>query len=92
MPKMILKSYVHAIFVICSPKSDMLLYPKKFYLKREGYGIIRINMELLSHAHSIFVPWLVVIVVIQIVYVAFTSFSQCNLKRRIAYSLVSQKN
>jgi NAD(P)H-quinone oxidoreductase subunit 4 len=54
-----------------------------------GYGIIRINMELLPHAHSIFAPWLVVIGAIQIVYVAFTSFSQRNLKRKIAYSSVS---
>jgi NAD(P)H-quinone oxidoreductase subunit 4 len=54
-----------------------------------GYGIIQINMELLPHVHSIFAPWLVVIRVIQIVYAAFTSFSQCNLKRRIANSLVS---
>jgi NAD(P)H-quinone oxidoreductase subunit 4 len=30
-------------------------------LKMEGYGIIQINMELLSHAHSICPPWLVVI-------------------------------
>jgi NAD(P)H-quinone oxidoreductase subunit 4 len=58
-------------------------------LKMGGYGIIRINMELLPHAHSIFAPWLVVIGAIQIVYAAFTSFSQRNLKRRIAYSSVS---
>jgi NAD(P)H-quinone oxidoreductase subunit 4 len=37
----------------------------------------------------IFAPWLVVIGAIQIVYAAFTSFSQRNLKRRIAYSSVS---
>jgi NAD(P)H-quinone oxidoreductase subunit 4 len=46
-------------------------------------------MELLPHAHSIFAPWLVVIGAIQIVYAAFTSFSQCNLKRKFVYSLVS---
>nr|YP_009732825.1 NADH-plastoquinone oxidoreductase subunit 4 [Buxbaumia aphylla]QHU77167.1 NADH-plastoquinone oxidoreductase subunit 4 [Buxbaumia aphylla] len=58
-------------------------------LKMGGYGIIRINMELLPHAHSIFAPWIVGIGVIQIVYAALTSFSQRNLKRRIAYSSVS---
>nr|YP_009041062.1 NdhD [Tetraphis pellucida]AIB08499.1 NdhD [Tetraphis pellucida] len=58
-------------------------------LKMGGYGIIRINMELLPHAHYIFAPWLVVIGAIQIVYAALTSFSQRNLKRRIAYSSVS---
>ncbi|CAK9210535.1 unnamed protein product [Sphagnum troendelagicum] len=57
-------------------------------LKMGGYGIIQMNMELLPHVHSIFAPWLVVIGAIQIVYAAF-SFSQRNLKRRIAYSSVS---
>nr|YP_010189048.1 NdhD [Ulota hutchinsiae]QZJ48000.1 NdhD [Ulota hutchinsiae] len=58
-------------------------------LKMGGYGIIRINMELLPHAHSIFAPWIVIIGSIQIVYAALTSFSQRNLKRRIAYSSIS---
>jgi NAD(P)H-quinone oxidoreductase subunit 4 len=58
-------------------------------LKMGGYGIIRINMELLPHAHSIFAPWLIIIGAIQIIYAALTSFSQRNLKRRIAYSSVS---
>jgi len=61
----------------------------KILLKMGGYGIIRINMELLSHTHSIFAPWLLVIGAIQIVYATFTSFSQCNLKRKIVYSLIS---
>src|SRR5450759_4718647 len=54
-----------------------------------GYGIIRINMELLPHAHSIFAPWMVIIGAIQIVYAALTSFAQRNLKRKIAYSSIS---
>jgi NAD(P)H-quinone oxidoreductase subunit 4 len=58
-------------------------------LKMGGYGIIRINMELLPHAHSIFAPWIIIIGAIQIVYAALTSFSQRNLKRRIAYSSIS---
>nr|YP_009863015.1 NADH dehydrogenase ND4 subunit [Anthoceros punctatus]YP_009863105.1 NADH dehydrogenase ND4 subunit [Anthoceros agrestis]QKD76470.1 NADH dehydrogenase ND4 subunit [Anthoceros punctatus]QKD76560.1 NADH dehydrogenase ND4 subunit [Anthoceros agrestis] len=58
-------------------------------LKMGGYGSIRINMELLSHAYSIFVLWLVIIGAIQIVYSASTFLSQLNLKRRIAYLLVS---
>ncbi|KAG6540011.1 hypothetical protein Mapa_018593 [Marchantia paleacea] len=53
------------------------------------YGLIRINMELLPHAHSFFAPWLVILGAIQIVYAALTSLSQRNLKRRIAYSSVS---
>nr|YP_009433857.1 NADH dehydrogenase ND4 subunit [Hypolytrum nemorum]ANP26071.1 NADH dehydrogenase ND4 subunit [Hypolytrum nemorum]QIB72620.1 NADH dehydrogenase ND4 subunit [Cyperus glomeratus]QIB72713.1 NADH dehydrogenase ND4 subunit [Cyperus difformis]QIT06804.1 NADH dehydrogenase ND4 subunit [Cyperus fuscus] len=58
-------------------------------LKMGAYGLIRINMELLPHAHSIFSPWLVIIGTIQIIYGASTSLGQRNLKKRIAYSSVS---
>jgi NAD(P)H-quinone oxidoreductase subunit 4 len=58
-------------------------------LKMGAYGLIRINMGLLPHAHSLFAPWLVSVGAIQIVYGAITSLSQRNLKRRIAYSSVS---
>nr|YP_010410837.1 NADH-plastoquinone oxidoreductase subunit 4 [Cycas edentata]URF35152.1 NADH-plastoquinone oxidoreductase subunit 4 [Cycas edentata] len=58
-------------------------------LKMGGYGLIRINMELLPHAHSLFSPWLVIVGAVQIIYAALTSLSQRNLKRRIAYSSVS---
>lgn len=58
-------------------------------LKMGGYGFIRINMELLPHAHVLFAPWLVVLGAVQIVYAAFSAFGQRNLKRRIAYSSVS---
>nr|YP_009667944.1 NADH-plastoquinone oxidoreductase subunit 4 [Radula japonica]QCW58719.1 NADH-plastoquinone oxidoreductase subunit 4 [Radula japonica] len=58
-------------------------------LKMGGYGLVRINMELLPHAHSLFSPWLVSIGAIQIIYAALVSLSQRNLKRRIAYSSIS---
>nr|YP_010354694.1 NADH-plastoquinone oxidoreductase subunit 4 [Eleutherococcus eleutheristylus]UOG86473.1 NADH-plastoquinone oxidoreductase subunit 4 [Eleutherococcus eleutheristylus] len=58
-------------------------------LKMGAYGLIRINMELLPHAHSIFSPWLVIVGTIQIIYAASTSPGQRNLKKRIAYSSVS---
>jgi NAD(P)H-quinone oxidoreductase subunit 4 len=58
-------------------------------LKMGGYGFIRINMELLPHAHMLFAPWLICLGAIQIVYAALVSFGQKNLKRRIAYSSVS---
>ena len=58
-------------------------------LKMGGYGLVRINMELLPHAHFLFAPWLVSAGAIQIVYGALISLSQRNLKRRIAYSSVS---
>nr|YP_010428524.1 NADH-plastoquinone oxidoreductase subunit 4 [Tetracera sarmentosa]USO20367.1 NADH-plastoquinone oxidoreductase subunit 4 [Tetracera sarmentosa] len=58
-------------------------------LKMGAYGLVRINMELLSHAHYIFSPWLVILGAIQIIYAASTSPGQRNLKKRIAYSSVS---
>nr|YP_010268420.1 NADH-plastoquinone oxidoreductase subunit 4 [Myricaria squamosa]UIG86627.1 NADH-plastoquinone oxidoreductase subunit 4 [Myricaria squamosa] len=58
-------------------------------LKMGAYGLVRINMELLPHAHSIFSPWLLIVGTIQIIYAALTSLGQRNLKKRIAYSSVS---
>ncbi|XLS44883.1 hypothetical protein HN51_001748 [Arachis hypogaea] len=58
-------------------------------LKMGAYGLVRINMELLPHAHSIFSPWLMLLGSIQIIYAASTSLGQRNLKKRIAYSSVS---
>nr|YP_010419844.1 NADH-plastoquinone oxidoreductase subunit 4 [Leucosyke puya]USG53545.1 NADH-plastoquinone oxidoreductase subunit 4 [Leucosyke puya] len=58
-------------------------------LKMGAYGLVRINMELLPRAHSIFSPWLMMVGTIQIIYAALTSLGQRNLKKRIAYSSVS---
>nr|YP_010995263.1 NADH-plastoquinone oxidoreductase subunit 4 [Trollius buddae]WOZ18636.1 NADH-plastoquinone oxidoreductase subunit 4 [Trollius buddae] len=58
-------------------------------LKMGAYGLVRINMELLPHAHSIFSPWLMIVGAIQIIYAASTSSGQRNFKKRIAYSSVS---
>nr|YP_010545505.1 NADH-plastoquinone oxidoreductase subunit 4 [Eremophila spongiocarpa]UYG23847.1 NADH-plastoquinone oxidoreductase subunit 4 [Eremophila spongiocarpa] len=58
-------------------------------LKMGAYGLVRINMELFPHAHSIFSPWLMIVGAIQIIYAALTSLGQRNLKKRIAYSSVS---
>nr|YP_010193845.1 NADH-plastoquinone oxidoreductase subunit 4 [Mimusops coriacea]YP_010310593.1 NADH-plastoquinone oxidoreductase subunit 4 [Mimusops elengi]QZQ53407.1 NADH-plastoquinone oxidoreductase subunit 4 [Mimusops coriacea]UMY76127.1 NADH-plastoquinone oxidoreductase subunit 4 [Mimusops elengi] len=58
-------------------------------LKMGAYGLVRINMELLPHAHSIFSPWLMIVGTMQIIYAALTSSAQRNLKKRIAYSSVS---
>ncbi|KAL5643141.1 hypothetical protein ACJX0J_000341 [Zea mays] len=54
-----------------------------------AYGLIRVNMELLPHAHYLFSPWLVIIGAVQIIYAASTSLGQRNFKKRIAYSSVS---
>jgi len=58
-------------------------------LKMGAYGLIRINMELFPHVHSLFSPYLVIVGTIQMIYAALTSLGQRNLKRRIAYSSVS---
>lgn len=58
-------------------------------LKMGGYGLIRLNMELLPHAHVYFAPVLVILGVVNIIYGGFASFGQTNMKRRLAYSSVS---
>lgn len=58
-------------------------------LKMGGYGLIRLNLELLPHAHIYFAPILAVLGVVNIVYGALNSFAQTNMKRRLAYSSVS---
>nr|YP_011004450.1 NADH-plastoquinone oxidoreductase subunit 4 [Asplenium antiquum]WPT27105.1 NADH-plastoquinone oxidoreductase subunit 4 [Asplenium antiquum] len=57
--------------------------------KMGGYGLIRINLELLVHAHFLLGSWLILVGAIQIVYASPASISQRNLKRRIAYSSIS---
>jgi NAD(P)H-quinone oxidoreductase subunit 4 len=58
-------------------------------LKMGGYGLIRLNLELLPHAHIYFAPVLAILGVINIVYGALNSFAQTNMKRRLAYSSIS---
>ena len=58
-------------------------------LKMGGYGLIRLNLELLPDAHVYFAPILVTLGIINIIYGAFSSFGQYNMKRRLAYSSVS---
>nr|YP_009547694.1 NADH-plastoquinone oxidoreductase subunit 4 [Antrophyum semicostatum]AYW16297.1 NADH-plastoquinone oxidoreductase subunit 4 [Antrophyum semicostatum] len=58
-------------------------------LKMGGYGLIRINLELLNNAHSLLGSWLMLFGAMQIVYASLISMSQRNLKRRIAYSSIS---
>ncbi|HEY9725596.1 MAG TPA: NAD(P)H-quinone oxidoreductase subunit 4 [Chroococcales cyanobacterium] len=58
-------------------------------LKMGGYGLIRMNLEMLPNAHIHFAPVLVILGAVNIVYGAFTAFAQENLKRRLAYSSIS---
>lgn len=58
-------------------------------LKMGGYALIRMNMEMLPHAHVYFAPVLAILGIVNIIYGAFASFAQRNLKRRMAYSSIS---
>lgn len=58
-------------------------------LKMGGYGLIRLNIELLPAAHLKFAPLLVILGVVNIVYGALAAFGQTNLKRRLAASSIS---
>jgi NAD(P)H-quinone oxidoreductase subunit 4 len=58
-------------------------------LKMGGYGLIRLNLELLPNAHVYFAPILAILGVINIIYGALNSFGESNMKRRLAYSSVS---
>jgi NAD(P)H-quinone oxidoreductase subunit 4 len=58
-------------------------------LKMGGYALIRMNIEMLPHAHIYFAPVLAMLGVVNIVYGAFTAFAQTNMKRRLAYSSIS---
>jgi NAD(P)H-quinone oxidoreductase subunit 4 len=58
-------------------------------LKMGGYALIRLNAEMLPHAHVYFAPVLAILGVVNIVYGALAAFSQDNLKRRLAYSSIS---
>ena len=58
-------------------------------LKMGGYGLIRMNIEMLPHAHVKFAPVLIMLGVVNIVYGALAAFGQTNLKRRLASSSIS---
>jgi len=58
-------------------------------LKMGGYGLIRLNMELLPDAHIYFAPVIAVLGVVNIIYGALNSFAQTNMKRRLAFSSIS---
>ncbi|MBW4563361.1 MAG: NAD(P)H-quinone oxidoreductase subunit 4 [Mojavia pulchra JT2-VF2] len=58
-------------------------------LKMGGYGLIRLNLELLPNAHIYFAPILAILGVVNIIYGALNSFAQSNMKRRLAYSSIS---
>ena len=58
-------------------------------LKMAGYGIIRMNIEMLPDAHVYVAPFLAILGVINIIYASLNAFGQDNLKRRMAYSSIA---
>lgn len=58
-------------------------------LKLGGYGFIRFSFPLFPIASDVFTPGIIVISIIAIVYGAFTTCWQFDIKRLIAYSSVS---
>ena len=58
-------------------------------LKMAGYGLIRMNIEMLPDAHAYFAPVLAVLGVVNIIYASLTAFAQQNLKRRMACSSIA---
>ncbi|KAL5646853.1 hypothetical protein ACJX0J_001544 [Zea mays] len=93
LERLINQSYPTTLEILCILASLLLMLTcmllAGILLKMGAYGLIRVNMELLPHAHYLFSPWLVIIGAVQIIYAASTSLGQRNFKKRIAYSSVS---
>ncbi len=58
-------------------------------LKMGGYGLIRLNIEMLPNAHVYFAPVLVILGVVNIIYGSLAAFAQDHLKKRLAYSSIA---
>ncbi|MFN0118492.1 MAG: NuoM family protein, partial [Elusimicrobiota bacterium] len=58
-------------------------------LKMGTYGILRVCYPILPEATKVFLPYLVIIAMINIVYGAFCAMSQKDMKRMVAYSSVN---
>jgi NADH-quinone oxidoreductase subunit M len=58
-------------------------------LKMGGYGLIRMNLQILPEAVKILAPLLVILGVINIIYAALIALVQEDLKKLVAYSSIS---
>ena len=58
-------------------------------LKTGAYGIFRFNYEILPQSFKIIAPILAVLALINIIYTAFVSYAQTDIKRIVAYSSIS---
>ena len=58
-------------------------------LKTGAYGIYRFNYEVLPQSFKIVAPILAILALINIIYTAFVSYAQTDIKRIVAYSSIS---
>ncbi|MDX8412290.1 MAG: NADH-quinone oxidoreductase subunit M [Mariprofundaceae bacterium] len=58
-------------------------------LKMGGYGFLRFSLPMLPDASQYFVPLMVVLSLIAIIYISFVAMMQTDLKRLIAYSSIA---
>lgn len=58
-------------------------------LKMGGYGLIRMNLQILPEAVKVLAPLLVILGVINIIYAACIALVQTDLKKLVAYSSIS---
>ncbi|MFA6989319.1 MAG: NuoM family protein [Candidatus Gastranaerophilaceae bacterium] len=58
-------------------------------LKMGGYGLIRLNLQILPDIFKLFAPIMIILGIINIIYAAFIAFAQKDLKKLIAYSSIS---
>jgi len=58
-------------------------------LKMGGYGLVRMNLQMLPEAFKILAPVIVILGLINLIYAAIITFAQDDLKKLVAYSSVS---
>ena len=58
-------------------------------LKTGGYGIYRFNYQIMPEIFQIIAPTLAILALINIIYIAFVTYAQNDIKRIIAYSSIS---
>lgn len=58
-------------------------------LKMGGYGIIRFNIQVLSDAFLVIMPYIVVLAFLNIIFAALLAYYQTDIKRIVAYSSIS---
>ncbi len=58
-------------------------------LKMGGYGFIRFSLGMLPEATAYFIPFIMVLSIIAIIYTSFVALAQTDIKKLIAYSSVA---